>query len=464
MSNVRDFGAVGDGRHDDAVAVQHALEMGDGELEFPRGDYLFQRTIQVDLAKFGRTAIHGSGGVAKIVMDAPGPAFELRGTHQRTADPSHFRPEQWSRERMPVVKEIEIEGRHPQADGIRIVGVMMPTLTGVLIRRCRHGVHVTDRARNLLISHCHIYHNTGVGIFLDRVNLHQCNIIGSHVSYNRLGGVRIENSEIRNLQITGNDIEYNNNRAFQTPDADNVPTAEVYIDCGESGTVREGTIASNTLQATYSPNGANIRIIGSPTTDRQKAGMWTITGNVIGSQAINVHLTDTRGVTLDGNYIYSGHHRNLVLERCHGIVVGPNCFGHNPDYQDQELCTGIRLEDCESCTFTGVQIQDALAGRHTVKDAVPIHRDALIEILRCSRLNFTGLQVLDGAPVAMLLVDCRDTVITGTSLFDTRSTPLMEHAIKWIGDGGGNLVANCRGNRPVVLPDHVAGHGNVFSA
>ena len=35
-------------------------------------------------------------------------------------------------------------------------------------------------------------------------------IAGSHISYCRLGGVRIQGGEIRNLQITGNDIEYNN--------------------------------------------------------------------------------------------------------------------------------------------------------------------------------------------------------------------------------------------------------------
>jgi len=448
MSNVRDFGAMGDGQHDDTAAIRHALEMHDGVLHFPRGEYVVSQTIVIALQDVGRTTIHGTGGTAKILMTGPGPAFELRGTHAATADPGGFRPEEWQQERMPTLRDIEIEGRHPEADGVRIIGVMQPTLTGVLIRKVRHGVHITQRARNVLISHCHIYHNTGIGVYLDRVNLHQTIITGSHISYNRLGGIRIENSEIRNLQITGNDIEYNNNRAIKIPDADDVPTAEIYIDCGETGSVREGTICSNTIQATYSPNGANIRVIGQSTAERQKAGMWTISGNLIGSQATNVHFTSARGITLEGNYIYSGHHRNLLLEQCKSILVGTNCFGHNPDYKEKELCTGIRLVDCTDCTLTGLQIQDAQAGEHTVPGTVPIQRDALIECMNCQRLTITGIQVLEGVPYAMLLKDCSDTLITGSSFFDTRETPLTQAAIHWTGNGTGNAIAHCRSNRP----------------
>lgn len=462
MSNVRDFGAMGDGLHDDTDAILHAVHDGDGELLFPAGDYRITRTVTIDLDQRGRIAIKGLGGLAKILMEGAGPAFELKGTHAGSADPGSFQPGVWQHERMPTLTQLEIEGRHPEADGVRLSGVMQPTMTGVLIRRVRHGIHLTQRARNVLISHCHIYHNTGVGVFLDRVNLHQTNIIGNHISYCRLGGIRIENSEIRNLQITGNDIEYNNNRAFQVPGADDVPTAEIYIDCGETGTVREGTICSNTLQATYSPHGANIRIIGQATAESHKAGMWCITGNLIGSQAVNVHLTSARGITLEGNYIYSGHRRNLLLEQCKNILIGANCFGHNPDYKDKELCTGIRLVDCENCTMTGLQIQDALAGENTVKDAIPVEREGLIELIRCCRMNITGIQVLEGSPAALHVEDCSEMVLTGCSFWETRRQFLTRAAIKWSGPGQGNLIAHSRANRPVLVPHHVRLEGNLF--
>ena len=78
---------------------------------------------------------------------------------------------------------------------------MQAILSGLLIRNVRHGVHLVDRNRNVVISESHVYHNTGVGIYLDGVNLHQINVIGCHISYNRLSGIRVERSEVRNLQI-----------------------------------------------------------------------------------------------------------------------------------------------------------------------------------------------------------------------------------------------------------------------
>ena len=89
------------------------------------------------------------------------------------------------------------------------------------------------------------------------------------------------------------------------PGADDEPTAEIYIEAGPNGSVREGTIASNTIQATYSPSGANIRFIGNSQVGNHRVGMWTIAGNLIGSQQTNIHLTSVRGVTIDGNKEHS---------------------------------------------------------------------------------------------------------------------------------------------------------------
>jgi len=434
---------------------------------FPRGNYRITRTLLLDLAKRSRASLHGSGGVAKLIMQGPGPAIFLKGTHAKTADPANFRPEEWQNERMPTVSNIEIEGRHPEADGIKIVGVMQPTLTGVLIRQVRTAVYVSDRARNLIVSQCHFYHNTGVGLHLDGVNLHQAIVTGSHISYCRLGGIRIEGSEIRNLQITGNDIEYNNNAAHKFPDADAVPTAEIYIDV-QQASVREGTISGNTLQATRSPGGANIRFIGRNPQQNHKLGMWTISGNLIGSQENNVHLTSVRGIVISGNYIYSGHHRNLLVEDSRNIVVGANCFGHNPDYRKHELCTGLRFVNSVDCNISGVLIQDCQAGKHTVPGTVPLVRSGLIELIGCRRVTISGTQVIDGSPYGIYLEECSDTLINGCSILDSRDRPLMKTAIRWNGTGAGNMIAASRigsgTDGHVVAPEHVRLSDNLFDS
>ncbi len=443
MSNVREFGAVGDGMSDDTAALQHAIADADGVLEFPRGDYRIARPLVVELAEHGPIALTGRGGTARLIMNGAGPALILRGTHTTTADPAGFRPQEWQRERMPTISGLEILGRHAEADGVRIEGVMQATLTGLLIREVRTAVHVRQRARNLLVSHCHIYNNTGVGIHLDQVDLHQTIITGSHISYCRLGGVRVEGSEIRNLQITGNDIEYNNNRSHKIAGEDDRPTAEIFIDASR-GSVREGTISGNTLQATYSRGGANIRFIGRNAVENHKTGLWTITGNLIGSQENNIHLTSARGMTITGNVIYSGHERNLLIENSRNIAIAANVFDHNPDYGPLELCTGIRLVDCVDCNLTGLVIQDSQAGKPTIANAIPIVREGLVELVRCRRMNLSGLQLLEGTPYGIYLEDCHDTLIGNCTILDQRQPNLMQAALRWKGPGTGNLVSHCR--------------------
>src|SRR5262245_8215247 len=142
MASVRDFGAHGDGKTDDTAALSHAVQHGDGELLFPRGDYLITSPLEIPLDLHGRISINGTGGTAKLIMAGPGPALHLLGTHQKSALPANFAEGVWRKERMPVVQCLEIEGQHPEADGIRIEGVMQPTISGVLIRLCRHGIHL----------------------------------------------------------------------------------------------------------------------------------------------------------------------------------------------------------------------------------------------------------------------------------------------------------------------------------
>jgi hypothetical protein len=445
MSNVLHFGAKGDGKTDDTESIAHTLEKGDGVLEFPRGTYLVSKTITIALAKTGRAAITGTGGVAKIVMAGEGPAFHLLGTHAGSAHPPDFKPEVWASQRMPTVTQIEIEGTPDglqgpagaKADGFLIEGTMQATFEGVLIRNVRHGIRIHKRNRNVLISHCHIYHNTGIGVFIDSVNLHQINIIGSHISYNRQGGIRVERSEVRNFQITGNDIEYNNHNSFTGFAAE--PTAEITIDASAEGaSVREGTIASNTIQATYSAGGANIRFIGAPGTPgsddagsmNHKAGMWTITGNLIGSQEINIHLLRARGITVSGNFIYSGHQRNILVQDSKNIVMTGNCFEHNPDYKEKELCTGVRLESSENLVFSSSILHDCQAGKHTVPTEAKFQREGLLEIVRCKRVTINGCQILDGVPAGVLIDASEGVQITGCTITDTREPKLMKEAVR----------------------------------
>ncbi|MBO61240.1 MAG: hypothetical protein CMO63_04610 [Verrucomicrobiales bacterium] len=427
MSNLREFGAVGDGRSDDTEAIQHAVAQGDGVLHFPPGSYRITQPIEVRLAKRGPLSIDGSGGTARVLMAAKGPAFRLVGTHGGTGDPGSRKGNVATHQRLPTIRNIEVEGAHPEADGFELIETMQAVFEGVMVTRCRHGIHLIKRNRNVLISHCHIYFNTGVGVYLDGVNLHQINIATSHISYNRLGGIRLDRSEVRNLQITGNDIEYNNHKSHG---AEPEPTAEIYIDTSAQGaSVNEVTIASNTIQATGSSEGANIRIKEKPDQSRPP-GLFAISGNIIGSQENNVHLTGCYGIALSGNTIYSCEHRNLLIEDSRLINVSGNTFRrHTPRYG-----TGVLFSSCKDITFTGCSILDETS------EGQP-GLSALLELEHCQRINITGSQFINGI-IGVAGTDCSHVILTGNTLHDTREQPIARHAIRFDGQGEGNTAAH----------------------
>jgi len=462
MGSVRDFGALGNGQNDDTAAIMHALENSDGDIVFPRGNYLITQPLVVDLARLNRTSIRGLGGLAKLIMAGPGPAISLIGTHPGSADPKSFQPGVWAQERMPTVEGIEIEGAHSEADGIHLEGVVQPTLSRVLIRRVRTAVHIFKRARNVLIDACHFYNNTGIGVHLDHVNLHQCIISASHISYCRRGGIRVDNSEIRNFQITGNDIEYNNSRVYQDafPDALEEPTAEIYIDI-QDGSVCEGTICSNTIQATVTKNGANIRMIGSPGRE-DRISSWAITGNMIGHQETNLHLSNVWGITIAGNQIYGATNRNLLLEDSKNIVIGANTIEQIPAFNALKLGTGVRFVNSQNIIVSGLQIQDGQTVEKAAPPVLPEGREALVELVNCQRFNITGCQILDGAPVGLLLQDCQDTSIQQCQIFDQRATPQMAAGIELRGELKNVLVGNCQIGGASETPIRGASHPGVL--
>src|SRR6478735_12041433 len=237
-ADLRAWGAVGDGKADDTAAVQQAVAAG-GVIRFPSGTWRLTTTITIDLAKAGYTSLIGEG-TARIVMAGRGPAFRFIGSHRGSAEPKTVKPETLEKERMPMVDGLEIVGGDDAADAIEATGTLQITITRCRISRVRHGIHLIERNRNVVIDGCHIYDCSGVGVFLDAVNLHQTNIIGSHISYCQGGGVVSRGGEVRNIQISGCDIESNMAPA-------GAATANVLLD-SRGGSVAEIAISGCTLQ------------------------------------------------------------------------------------------------------------------------------------------------------------------------------------------------------------------------
>jgi hypothetical protein len=432
VGTVRSHGATGDGKTDDTQALQNAVDASAGVVLLPAGAYRITKPIVIDLDKIGFTALRGDG-VARIVMAGAGPAIKFIGTHGGTADPKSVKENVWQKQRMPSIDGIEIVGEHEKADGIEAAGTMKLTLTRVLIRKCFHGVHLTARNRNVLISECHIYQNRGIGIFMDSVNLHQINITGSHVSYNDGGGVACIGGEVRNIQIAGCDIEANHGK-------NGPPTANVLID-SSGGTNAEVAITGNTIQHTRNaPGSANIRVKGPTTpykgTDEVRDGHVTITGNVMSDVKINVHLDHARGVVIAGNTMWTGEEYNLLAEHSSNVVVGANNLDRNPRYyrEEEKATDAVLFRDCTDCTLSGLQL---VGSRHT---------PAGIALEKCDRFNVNNLTILDCDGVGLSLKDVTRSRVSGCLIRDDR--PSAKSASLSVVGGSDNSI----GDNTLVRP------------
>ncbi|EAQ79098.1 right-handed parallel beta-helix repeat-containing protein [Blastopirellula marina] len=370
---VRDFGAKGDGVADDTAAIQKMVDSGAQSIRFPAGVYRLTKTITIQLDEAGPVAISGDG-TATLKMEGAGPALQLIGTHGGTAAPQTVKPNVWEKQRTPLIDGLEIVGAHAEAVGVEINGAMQPTLTRLSVRKCLHGVVLTGRNRNVLIGECHLYENSGIGLYLIDLNLHQINIANSHISYNAAGGVVVRNSEIRNLHIGTCDIEAN--MSVEHPEA-----ANVLFDA-TTGSMREGAIVGCTLQHSSVPACANVRLIGRADEPR-KVGHITIADNAMSDVAVNIDLLHARGVTIVGNTLWKGFSANIRAENCSNMVIGANVLDRNPDYGAANSNNGVLLIDCRDSTIQGLHING---------DADPT---AALTLRDCSRIHVNGCTILD---------------------------------------------------------------------
>jgi len=431
--------AKGDGVADDTAAIQKAVDAG-GLIHLPRGTFKITKTILVDLDRVGFTAITG-GMVARVVMAGEGPAFKFVGSHGGTADPPTMRPNVWKNQRAPSVDGLEIVGDHDAADGIEATGTMQLTLTRVVVRHCRHAIHLTERNRNVLVSECHLYDNRGIGLFLDNVNLHQINVTGSHISYNADGGVVVKAGQVRNLHITGCDIEANQGEGRP-------PTANVLVDSA-GGSNAEVAITGCTIQHSRKAAGAaNIRIKGPSTAVKDipelRDGHVTITGNIMSDTRVGIHLQHVRGVTIMGNTCWTAMEHTLLVENSSNIVVGPNNFDRNPRYNSEEklAADAILFRDCQDCTISGLQV-------HGVRQA-----PAGIVLEKCERFNLTGLTILDCENCGLMLKDVRNSRVSDCLIRDDRPLPniiVKQFSIIASGGGGNMIVDNFLGHPSEIL-------------
>lgn len=432
---------TGDGKTDDTEALQHLLDT-QGSVRLAKGIYRLTKTVTVDLAKTGFAALSGDG-TARLVMAGPGPALHFIGSHEGSAAPSSFKPGIWDVQRSPMVEGIEIVGGHAEADGIESTGTMQLTLSRVVVRECRHAVHLTKRNRNVLISACHLYHNTGIGVFYDAVNLHQSNIVGSHISYNGGGGVVSQGGEVRNLHIGTCDIEANHN--IEGP-----PSANIMLD-SRDGSIGEVAITGCTIQHTNkAPDSANIRIIGSGKDasllrrggrEHTREGNVTISANIFSDVQVNIEIRHARGVTVTGNTFWEGFSHDLLIEDSGNLVITGNNFDRNPRYLvngfDNAEKNGLVIRRCEDSIISNNVVSGVWKKR------------AAVDIESGNRLQISHNSVLDSDGAGIRLEKVTNSIISDNIIRDDREAAKRskEPSLVFVGGKANVIGQNVIGNK-----------------
>lgn len=427
-ADVREFGAVGDGVADDTAAIQKAVDSKVGDITFSKGKYRITKPVVIDLDELGYTSIAGHG-TAQVVMAGAGPAFRFVGTHGGTASPATVKDNVWDNQRTPMVDGIEILGAHPEAVGLEANGTMQWTVSRVVVRKALHGIHLVNRNRNVLIANCHIYENRGVGIYLDGVNLHQINVLGSHISYNLEGGIVFKRGNVRNLHVGTCDIEGNHPPADAPAEA---ATANILLDCRESvAGIGEVAITGCTIQHTHSsPNSANIRMLGS-SAENVREGHVTIAANVLSDVQVNIELRDVRGAAITGNTVWKGFDSDLILDHCQDVVVLGNLFDRNPRYRTEgQDRKGVVVRDCQDCILSGNQI------------TLVSQQAAGLVLERCRRVNVTGCSVVECDNAGILLNDCTMCRVSDCIVEDDRNATKPPTALRIAGGRNNMVVGN----------------------
>jgi hypothetical protein len=319
----------------------------------------------------------------------------------------------------------------------------------VAVREARHGIHLVGLSRNIIVSDCHLYHNRGVGLYIDHVDLHQINVVGSHISFNAGGGIVSRGGYLRNLQVGTCDIE--GNMAHGAP-----ATANVLLD-STGGSTGEVAITGCTIQHSSAvPGSANVRILGAGTEAKRptQEGHVAIVGNVLSDTRVNIHIRDARGVTILGNTFWKGHEHDIVVEGARNVIVGPNNLDRNPRYRPSPGAEGpphqgLVFRDSSDVSLNGLVVSGVR------------EEPAALVIERCDRVNVTDCTIVDYDRLGLLLRDVTRSRVSGCLIRDDRGGSERAPTLRAVGGRGNMIVHNLFAQGVEIAPGTALVEGNL---
>ena len=210
----------------DGVIIQRAFDSAYGKIvSFESGrEYNIDSTV---VAKAGKVrGINGNNATLVLNGDITGVRYE--GTLTGSANPGEANNRELDLkesnafiERLRVTSKNGHEGR-----GIEITKLISANIENCHAFNLKNGIVIKGRNRNLIFENCHVRDNLENGLLFENVNLHQLNMTGMHIGYNK-NGISIIDGEIANWQMSACDIESNSSSSYGQPESlINIETTE----------------------------------------------------------------------------------------------------------------------------------------------------------------------------------------------------------------------------------------------
>lgn len=308
---VDSYGAVGDGITDDTQAIQKAFNVSNGGLIYfsPNKKYNVSGSINMRVEKVRGIV----GNNARIHLTADVVAINVIGTHDGSANPNMTTKFVMENEMTPFIDNLRF-----YSDTLIGTAISVKNTFGLHIKDCnivnmKNGIEYSEINRNGIIESVQIWHMSGYGIGFMEADFHQMNINSCHISY-CVYAIRSINSDLFNLQITGNDIECNK--------TNKINVENLILITG--GRLEGLNVVGNNLEDHWASNDYLIKIITTLNTQLH------FVGNEIGNSSsgtfwINggngVNISSNTDTTSRGNFI--GFHLTQDLTN---VIIDGNVF------------------------------------------------------------------------------------------------------------------------------------------
>ncbi|WP_045519171.1 right-handed parallel beta-helix repeat-containing protein [Neobacillus niacini] len=291
--NVKSFGARGDGKADDTVPIQNAIDytasLGGGIVYFPNGHFRTSSTISIDA---DYVSLVGVGCNSSYLSPLLGHMTAIL----------FFGNEKGSWRWGNVVKDLGIRNSH--AEGIKMVNNLQWKLEGIDVRNCEgNGVYGKNSWIGRLHNSC-LYRNKKSGFYADK-DCHALSIIGTHIIDNKRYGIYAP----KESTITGNTFELNK-------------LADIYI----PSTKESIFIAGNYFEGGRS-EGAAIHVLGK---------FISIDTNGLGGQPLGIKLEGASHVKVSNNFV--------------GMTLGELAHNNLQTIYVDEKCKNIELDNVGTLT------------------------------------------------------------------------------------------------------------------